>query len=64
MNKTRQKCKNINTSNTQSLVQYRQKQYLPQRSRHSIARRKNPRGIGWRFFLLLCILLDLIGVAT
>jgi hypothetical protein len=22
---------------------------------------ENPRGIGWRFFLLLCVLLDLIG---
>jgi len=39
-NKTRQKYKNINTSNTQSLVQYHQKQYLPQWSRHSVARDK------------------------
>jgi hypothetical protein len=30
--------KNLNTSNTQSLVQYCQKQYLPQWSRHSVAR--------------------------
>jgi hypothetical protein len=26
-----------------------------------VARRKNPRGIGWRFFHLLRVLLDLIG---
>ena len=32
--------KNLNTSNTQSLVQYCQKQYLPQWSRHSVARQK------------------------
>jgi hypothetical protein len=29
MDKTRQKCKNLNTSYAQSLVQYCQKQYLP-----------------------------------
>jgi len=40
--------KNLNTSNTQSLIQYCQKQYLPQWSCHSVAR--HPHDIGWRFF--------------
>jgi hypothetical protein len=38
INKKETKKKNLNTSNTQSLVQYCLKQYLPQWSRHSVAR--------------------------
>jgi hypothetical protein len=49
--------KTLNTSNTQSLVQYCQKQYLPQWSRHSVAHLKNPRGVGWRFLRLLFALI-------
>ena len=61
MNKTKIKqdkmLKNLNTSNTQSLVQYRQKQYLPQWSRHSVARQKSAR----HQLVIFCLSFDLIG---
>jgi hypothetical protein len=51
--------KTLNTSNTQSLVQYCQKQYLPQWSRHSVARQKiRAASAGDLSFV---VLLELIG---
>jgi hypothetical protein len=46
--------KNLNTSNTQSLVQYRQKQYLPQWSRHSVTRQKIRAASAGDFILSFC----------
>ena len=63
-NKTRKKCKNINTSNTQSLVQYRQKQYLPQWSRHSVARHKISAASAGDFIIVHFALIGSLGVAT
>jgi len=53
INKKETKRKNLNTSNTQSLVQYCQKQYLPQWSRHSVAR--DPRDVCLAIFVMFAL---------
>jgi hypothetical protein len=56
IDKKETKRKNLNTSNTQSLVQYCQKQYLPQWSRHSVAR--DPRGVCLAIFVMFALFVE------